>query len=287
MSQARDRSDPPRAIVHKRILDVAESRPDASMAEIADEVTVASTELVEKVLEEYGDPGEAADGQPPPEPAADQGSASGPASDGDLPPPLGDADPGPDSDPDADVDSPAEPAVVGPGADKDPAEGTDPDPETDTATEPADARPDDPPDEADPDRDLTDRQRDALRVIRNRPEAAQSAVAEELGVTAGTVSRWLNDLPDFNWNRRQEIAETYLNGTMNATTTTTADQPSLEDLLDRLETIESRLEADPTPGTSLEPELVQKIMHACLHSDRITEDEELELLRTFLAREGD
>ncbi|MFC7156652.1 winged helix-turn-helix domain-containing protein [Halomarina halobia] len=46
----------PRAVIHKRILDAARSRPDASMEELAADVSGASTKLVEQVLEEYGDP---------------------------------------------------------------------------------------------------------------------------------------------------------------------------------------------------------------------------------------
>ena len=45
-------ANPPRAILHKRIHDVAESNPDASMAEIADQVGGASVDMVETVLEE-------------------------------------------------------------------------------------------------------------------------------------------------------------------------------------------------------------------------------------------
>ncbi|MFB1066370.1 MarR family transcriptional regulator [Natrinema sp. H-ect4] len=51
------KSNFPRAVIHKRILEVAESRPEAPMEEIADEVTGATTSLVEQVLDEYGDPG--------------------------------------------------------------------------------------------------------------------------------------------------------------------------------------------------------------------------------------
>lgn len=46
----------PRAIIHKKILDAARERPDAAMDELASEVGGASTELVEQVLVEYGDP---------------------------------------------------------------------------------------------------------------------------------------------------------------------------------------------------------------------------------------
>ncbi|MFB6233651.1 MAG: winged helix-turn-helix domain-containing protein, partial [Haloarculaceae archaeon] len=51
----------PRAVIHRRILDVAESRPDASLEAIGDEVAGATTDLVEQVLDEYGDPAETTD----------------------------------------------------------------------------------------------------------------------------------------------------------------------------------------------------------------------------------
>jgi hypothetical protein len=43
---------------HKQILDVAAERPDASSAEIATDVPSATPDLVERVLDEYGDPAE-------------------------------------------------------------------------------------------------------------------------------------------------------------------------------------------------------------------------------------
>lgn len=46
----------PRAVVHKKILDAAASRPEAAMAELADDVSGATTSIVERVLGEYGDP---------------------------------------------------------------------------------------------------------------------------------------------------------------------------------------------------------------------------------------
>ncbi|ACV46204.1 MULTISPECIES: winged helix-turn-helix transcriptional regulator [Halomicrobium] len=60
-----DGSEPsqPRALIHKKILDTAQSNPTAATAEIATEVSGASVELVEQVLQEYGDPA-AEDDQP-------------------------------------------------------------------------------------------------------------------------------------------------------------------------------------------------------------------------------
>lgn len=61
MSESKKRPAIPRAIIHKQILDVAASEPKRSMEDIAKAVGGATTELVERVLEEYGDP---ADNQP-------------------------------------------------------------------------------------------------------------------------------------------------------------------------------------------------------------------------------
>lgn len=48
----------PRAMIHKKILDAAESEPSASVERLAAAVNGASADLVERVLEEYGDPAE-------------------------------------------------------------------------------------------------------------------------------------------------------------------------------------------------------------------------------------
>lgn len=49
----------PRAVIHKRILEAAEESPDASYGRLADQIGGASANLVEQVLEEYGDPADA------------------------------------------------------------------------------------------------------------------------------------------------------------------------------------------------------------------------------------
>lgn len=46
----------PRAMIHKKILDRAEEDPSLSIQALADDITGASAELIEAVLEEYGDP---------------------------------------------------------------------------------------------------------------------------------------------------------------------------------------------------------------------------------------
>lgn len=52
------KSSVPRAMIHKKILDAAESQPGASVEQIAAAVNGASADLVERVFEEYGDPAE-------------------------------------------------------------------------------------------------------------------------------------------------------------------------------------------------------------------------------------
>lgn len=58
MSQQTNRPSVPKAIIHRRILDAAAAEPDASMEALAEDIPSATTELVERVLERYGDPAE-------------------------------------------------------------------------------------------------------------------------------------------------------------------------------------------------------------------------------------
>lgn len=61
----------PRAVIHKRILEVASDQPDASLEALAEEIPGASADLVERVLDEYGDPSEEPKVSPEPEPEVD------------------------------------------------------------------------------------------------------------------------------------------------------------------------------------------------------------------------
>ena len=56
MSKAKSTVSIPKSMRHKRILDAAEENPDASLEALADTVPSATPDLVENVLEEYGDP---------------------------------------------------------------------------------------------------------------------------------------------------------------------------------------------------------------------------------------
>lgn len=56
MSDSAKQRQTPRAMIHRRIMDAAADRPDASLGVLADVVPGASPELVERVLDEYGDP---------------------------------------------------------------------------------------------------------------------------------------------------------------------------------------------------------------------------------------
>lgn len=55
----------PRAVIHRRILDEAESRPTASHPQLAAAIGGASVSLVKRVLNEYGDPGGQRNGETP------------------------------------------------------------------------------------------------------------------------------------------------------------------------------------------------------------------------------
>ncbi|ADD03687.1 HTH domain protein [Natrialba magadii ATCC 43099] len=225
----------PRAILHKKVLDVAVSRPDASLEELADEVSGATVSIVEQVLEEYGDPGETAaesaassgDGESEERDSAES-ALQGEEADGAGGDERGvaeqdvtvgvsndeDADPGTETEASADENEDQRTAETIPDQDCDDDTGetpvsTDGAPTaSDTATNSTmttdnstDSTPDVPTDPT----ALTPRQRETLQEIAARPDATQAALAETLGVTSATISQRVNSIDGFEWSRRREF----------------------------------------------------------------------------------
>lgn len=199
---------------HKRILRFAEDHPDASLQEIADEIPTATVELIDTVLEKYGDPG--------------GGSSDAPTE---------------NSQNSAD-DSPAS--------------------------------------------ELTDTQRETLEAIADRPEATQQELAETLDVTAATICNRVNSIPGFEWENRKAIVESIQD--MDTTETMTDEhseqqQERIDLLADDIARIERRLEngaASESTSAFDDPDLVHKVVHACMQADAISEAEELEIIKQLL-----
>jgi len=309
----------PRALIHRKILDIASENPDASMEAIAEEVSGASITFVERVLEEYGDPAErgqaarqtedeasglsaaamgpessngdsvasAADNdgrvdaadERRGEAASDGGRQSHPA-DGEAAPNLADSATGNGSraaGDDLTVESGTatdgttdresvhdEPAA---GDEERHADGTD----DDAATVPEPS-------------ELTDKQRETLVAVAERPSATQAEIAEELGVSRATVSKRLGSLDGFEWpDRAAFVDEVFEYRGGSSTGRTVADGPPVEPservaaLEARIEALEAQLNGGET--TEPDPELVHKVVHACMDAEYVSQEEELEILR--------
>jgi len=287
-------------MIHKKILDVAGDNPDASLERIADEVSGASVTFVEQVLDEYGDPADQAV-------AASQTDGTGyDSTDSETnghQPTAGpeDATDGQDSD-ESDHDDRREATQMT--ADRD-EESTEQEPaESPTATTETEPAPITSPDQ------LTEKQQETLRAVAAEPDATQEAVANALGVTRATVSRRLGEVEGFDWQSRAEFvdrvfdgsvtagesdertdgSETTADGTEDAATPASggASPEAIADLQAQVDAIETRLSddgdgADESDG--VDAELVQKVVHACMDAEYVTQEEELEVLGLFLGDE--
>lgn len=263
MAAIRDEGDAPRAVIHKRILDVAGERPDASMTAIADAVGGASVDLVERVLEEYGDPGDG------PEAGNSAGTDAGEAIDAAAELDREPGAPGGDE------------AVAG-----DSADDLEPGGGTATPAPAADGGGTTSPTSRDVLDGVTEKQLEVLRLVHEYPDATQRELGERLGLAASTVHNRLSDVEGFDWEGRWEFVRPLFDGATDGGGEV-AERETTSALRERVEVLESRVEElaarDSSGGdSSLPPELVHKVAHACLGSDRLDESEELEVLRALM-----
>jgi DNA-binding CsgD family transcriptional regulator len=241
-------------MIHKRILDTAADSPTETIDSLAEEIPGASPALVERVLEEYGDPG-----------ATDTAESEH-------------MEPSTDPPTDAEV-LPADESAAN-GASESTSDQPTEDPSSDS---------------------FTQKQLEVLRLIRDNPEATQSELAETLGLSRQGVSQRVKSIDGFDWSSRREfVAELVENEVLAAPEPSTeADIPArigsqVEELRETIETLQTKVEAldegeQETDGATNNPavpfpetQMTHKVMHACLASDRITEDEELEILETLM-----
>jgi len=310
------RRNVPRATIHKQILDAAEANPEASLEVLANEVPAATIDLVERVLNEYGDPSNA------------EGETSGnddePSSER-TPDELGNH---PTSDEDSEghdghrsTDDQDDPIPTGENAGDDPsdvtasleeAESTDDKPMSDESTLP------------DPD-EVTEEQRAVLRAIEARPEATQAELAREVDVSAATVNRRVNKIDGFDWEDRARIAEELLpdtprepmgegvadvtaagpatstestptrtrdrNAGVSATKESNGTDPGASDTASRVATLEQRVARLESLGQGSsgrekasapleDTELAAKLVRTCVASEEFNDEEELRVIES-------
>jgi len=235
-------------MIHKKILTEANADPDAAISDLADEVSGASAPFVKRVLDEYGDPATSsgrlrrADGA---------GNAYNQRTDGDP------DDPG-----------------SAPVSDEEPTPRTDSAPrgEDEVALS-----------------ELSRKQYETLRAIHERPQATQNEIAAELDVSRATVSKRVSGIPGFDWQHRQRFVTEHFGESVQASTEQSPTEATdmterIEELTARLDRLEDELESTTRADCSGidDPELLQKLVHACLDAEYLSTDEELRILRTVL-----
>jgi hypothetical protein len=258
-------SHKPRAIVHKNILDEARAEPEASIEELARRISAANTMVVQRVLDEYGDPArnnlsDKSDG------IVDNGQSAESHKMNDEGQSLGDDEVFKNGQSAKSYDplNTDETGKNGGTAELDEAGGTDVTTNGITVKKLAAEV-----------GNLTDVQRDTLFAIFKNPDAPQHEVADRLKVSASTVNRRVNAIEDFEWSNRQEFVEGLFEDE-HKTPTKSMSTPENEEMIE-----DGRSDARSSQAFN-DPEVVHKVVHACFESDRISEDEEMRILRAII-----
>ncbi|QPV64365.1 hypothetical protein I7X12_07055 [Halosimplex litoreum] len=133
--------------------------------------------------------------------------------------------------------------------------------------------------------DVTSEQRAVLRAVYERPTATQAEVAERVGTSRETVSKWLDEIAGFDWASRRAFVETVF-GDGDGRSPSARDPAETESERDRLAALEERVErlestvADRSAPTATgDAETVRQRLHACLDADHISRDAELRIVR--------
>lgn len=155
---------------HKRILDAAADNPNASVEELASRIPTATAELVERVLDEHGDPA-----------ATDESVDTADAFEDEKPSSGGTSDNNTDTTNDGHI------------AESTQTTATEPD-DGDTPVEPNDT-------------EVTAKQRAVLEYVAMDPSATQREIGDRLGVSAATVSNRVNAIDGFEWSDRNSFVE--------------------------------------------------------------------------------
>jgi hypothetical protein len=257
MSAGPDPPNTPRAVVHKQVLDAAKRQPDASLEALADEVSGASVELVEKTLAEYGDPaGQPGVDEPP--------AADGHAADGDT---LS----AEDDDPAADS-----PGSSGASGATDAANAVDSALGDDRASGAERARRARGNGRENGDTDgapeIPERTRETLRLVCEDPGASQADLADRMDVAKSTINKWLHALEGFEWERRREFAARHVDCDAGRGDDRTASGGGPR-----------RGAGRASDGAVVVPaEIAPEVVYASLTSGRLTDDEALRLLESVM-----
>lgn len=322
----------PRAMIHQQILDAAKANPRGSLEEIADEVSGASITLVERVLDQYGDPGsdqqetepnpstestesrESTESTEPTEPPEAPGDAAEQAMTDTTSTPEAEEDrDGPhdatfrSNAPEEDTRTEAVDDHVA-SSDEATVDADDESPQTEHASECEQATPpgpdtagDDEPDAAPSLESLTATQRETLEAIYEEPTATQAELGERFDVSRATICQRVNAIPGFDWKTRATFVEDLFDDDTDEESTESpmtnghhsADLAAqVSTLTDHVELLEQQLQQQldhheksqsaSTQAMFDDPELAHKVVHACMQSDQITEEEELRILKAML-----
>lgn len=142
--------------------------------------------------------------------------------------------------------------------------------------------------------DLSPKQRELVQTIYHNPDATQREVAEMLDVSPATICNRAHSIEGFDWDLRQSVVESLVEGNSSAPTEAPSQMSSpntthhadVDQLADRVTALEDQVDTMSTQSVSARSfddlELLQKVIHACMDADTISEEEELQILQALL-----
>lgn len=138
---------------------------------------------------------------------------------------------------------------------------------------------------------LSEREKQLLQTIYEYPDATKAELADRLGCSREEVLQIVDSISNFEWDRRREIVRRLFSDQHTSGDERGDVDSAIRELAAKVDELESQISeldrkiAGDAPGREeslSDSEFMHRIIQACMASEHISEEEELEVIKQFV-----
>lgn len=138
---------------------------------------------------------------------------------------------------------------------------------------------------------LSEDQKQLLQAIYEHPDATKEQLTDRMGWSIEKLRRTVNTISNFEWQRRREIVQRLFDSGRTGSKSSEIDEDHLERLAEQVDTLGSQVRnlekkvkttSATSEGALSDPDLLHRVIKACMDSANIQEEEELKIIKQLV-----